>query len=94
MTDGFSNGGSPRNLAKALKLDGVTIFTFGVQTGNIEELFEMASTPAEEHCYILNSFEEFVALARRALHRGRPTMFVNITSLVRAYLFIQEVIDL
>ncbi|CAN8004363.1 unnamed protein product [Ixodes hexagonus] len=28
----------------------------------------MASSPADEHCYILNSFEEFEALARRALH--------------------------
>ncbi|CAN8028078.1 unnamed protein product [Ixodes persulcatus] len=28
----------------------------------------MASLPADEHCYILNSFEEFEALARRALH--------------------------
>lgn len=70
ITDGFSNGGDPRNVAKALKSDGVTIFTFGVQNGNIEELFEMASTPEEEHCFILDSFDEFVALARRALHRG------------------------
>ncbi|XP_054276634.1 sushi, von Willebrand factor type A, EGF and pentraxin domain-containing protein 1-like [Macrosteles quadrilineatus] len=69
VTDGFSNGGDPRNVAKSLKSDGVTIFTFGVHNGNTAELFEMASTPGEEHSYILDSFEEFVALARRALHR-------------------------
>jgi RNA recognition motif-containing protein len=70
VTDGFSNGGDPRYVAKSLKADGVTIFTFGVHNGNTAELFEMASTPGEEHSYILESFEEFVALARRALHRG------------------------
>ena len=30
----------------------------------------MASYPREEHSYILDSFEEFEALARRALHEG------------------------
>lgn len=30
----------------------------------------MASEPKEEHSYILDSFEEFEALARRALHEG------------------------
>ncbi|XP_054720067.1 clotting factor C-like [Uloborus diversus] len=30
----------------------------------------MASDPPEEHSYILDSFEEFEALARRALHEG------------------------
>lgn len=70
ITDGFSNGGDPRNVAKALKSDGVTVFTFGVHNGNTAELFDMASTPGEEHSFILDSFDEFVALARRALHRG------------------------
>lgn len=31
----------------------------------------MASVPKEEHSYILDSFEEFEALARRALHEGK-----------------------
>ena len=30
----------------------------------------MASDPKNETCYILESFEEFEALARRALHEG------------------------
>ncbi|XP_046668707.1 sushi, von Willebrand factor type A, EGF and pentraxin domain-containing protein 1-like isoform X2 [Homalodisca vitripennis] len=69
VTDGFSNGGDPRDVAKALKSDGVIIFTFGVHSGNTAELYDMASTPGEEYSYILDSFSEFVALARRALHR-------------------------
>ena len=31
----------------------------------------MASKPEDEHAYILDSFEEFEALARRALHEGK-----------------------
>ena len=30
----------------------------------------MASEPRNEHSFILNSFQEFEALARRALHKG------------------------
>lgn len=36
----------------------------------LQELYDMASHPREEHSYILDSFEEFEALARRALHEG------------------------
>ncbi|KAA0191146.1 hypothetical protein HAZT_HAZT002267 [Hyalella azteca] len=68
VTDGYSNGGDPRPAAEALKRHGVTIFTFGIRNGNVEELYDMASHPREEHSYILESFEEFEALARRALH--------------------------
>ncbi|KAL3867863.1 hypothetical protein ACJMK2_040709 [Sinanodonta woodiana] len=68
VTDGFSNGGDPRPQADALKEEGVKIFTFGIQNGNVRELYEMASEPKNESCYILDSFEEFEALARRALH--------------------------
>ena len=35
-----------------------------------KELRDMASKPEDEHAYILDSFEEFEALARRALHEG------------------------
>lgn len=70
ITDGYSNGGDPRPVASSLRSDGVTIFTFGIQNGNTAELFEMATTPGQEHSYILDSFAEFVALARRALHQG------------------------
>ena len=33
----------------------------------------MASEPRKEHSYILDSFEEFEALARRALHKGETS---------------------
>lgn len=68
VTDGYSNGGDPRPAAKVLRDDNVEIFTFGIQNGNVRELRDMASEPTDEHCYILDSFEEFEALARRALH--------------------------
>ncbi|XP_071546933.1 sushi, von Willebrand factor type A, EGF and pentraxin domain-containing protein 1-like isoform X1 [Panulirus ornatus] len=68
VTDGYSNGGDPRPAADFLQARGVTIFTFGIRNGNVKELYDMASVPKEEHSYILDSFEEFEALARRALH--------------------------
>jgi hypothetical protein len=46
------------------------VFTFGVHSGNIRELNEMASKPSQEHSFLLPSFEQFAALARRALHQG------------------------
>ena len=69
ITDGYSNGGDPRPEAKKLKELGVQFFTFGIRNGNVKELYDMASEPREEHSYILDSFEEFEALARRALHK-------------------------
>lgn len=71
MTDGYSNGGDPRPVAHKLKAQGVTIFTFGIRDGFVWELQDMASHPKNETCYILDSFEEFEALAKRALHAGR-----------------------
>ncbi|GFX48360.1 sushi, von Willebrand factor type A, EGF and pentraxin domain-containing protein 1 [Trichonephila clavipes] len=71
VTDGYSNGGDPRPAAKVLRDQQVEIFTFGIQNGNVRELYDMASDPPEEHSYILDSFEEFEALARRALHEGK-----------------------
>ena len=35
----------------------------------------MASHPKEEHTFILDSFDEFEALARRALHEGLNQMY-------------------
>lgn len=70
MTDGYSNGGDPRPVANKLKREGVKIFTFGIRDGFIWELQDMASEPKNETCYILDSFEEFEALAKRALHAG------------------------
>ncbi|XP_004677499.1 PREDICTED: sushi, von Willebrand factor type A, EGF and pentraxin domain-containing protein 1 [Condylura cristata] len=73
ITDGYSNGGDPRPIAASLRDFGVEIFTFGIWQGNIRELNDMASSPKEEHCYLLHSFEEFEALARRALHEDLPS---------------------
>ncbi|XP_012938062.1 sushi, von Willebrand factor type A, EGF and pentraxin domain-containing protein 1 [Aplysia californica] len=68
MTDGYSNGGDPRPVAHKLKRQGVKIFTFGIRDGFVWELQDMASEPKNETCYILDSFEEFEALAKKALH--------------------------
>jgi len=38
----------------------------------------MASEEKHEHVYILNSFEEFEALARRALHEGEEEPGCNV----------------
>ncbi|CAH2293998.1 sushi, von Willebrand factor type A, EGF and pentraxin domain-containing 1 [Pelobates cultripes] len=73
ITDGFSNGGDPRPIAAKLRDLGVEIFTVGIWQGNIRELNDMASHPKEEHCYLLQSFAEFEALARRALHEDLPS---------------------
>ncbi|XP_019410274.1 PREDICTED: sushi, von Willebrand factor type A, EGF and pentraxin domain-containing protein 1, partial [Crocodylus porosus] len=73
ITDGYSNGGDPRPIAASLRELGVEIFTFGIWQGNIRELNDMASYPKEEHCYLLHSFAEFEALARRALHEDLPS---------------------
>ncbi|XP_066469621.1 sushi, von Willebrand factor type A, EGF and pentraxin domain-containing protein 1 isoform X2 [Tiliqua scincoides] len=73
ITDGYSNGGDPRPIAASLREFGVEIFTFGIWQGNIRELNDMASHPKEEHCYLLHSFVEFEALARRALHEDLPS---------------------
>jgi len=70
ITDGFSNGGDPRPAAHLLKNTGAIIFTFGIRTGNVEELHDIASHPEYTHSYLLDSFAEFEALARRALHSG------------------------
>ncbi|GAB6029547.1 hypothetical protein CHUAL_005296 [Chamberlinius hualienensis] len=69
ITDGYSNGGDPRPVAEQLKRDDVQVYTFGIRNGNVAELMDMSSEPKSEHCYILDSFEEFEALARRALHQ-------------------------
>ncbi|XP_012529984.1 sushi, von Willebrand factor type A, EGF and pentraxin domain-containing protein 1 isoform X2 [Monomorium pharaonis] len=80
ITDGFSNGGDPRPAADLLKNAGATVFTFGIRTGNVEELHDIASHPGYTHSYLLDSFAEFEALARRALHRDLKTgQYVAVT---------------
>ena len=69
ITDGYSNGGDPRPAAEKLKEIGVEFYTFGIRNGNVKELYDMASEPRQEHSFIVDSFEEFEALARRALHK-------------------------
>ncbi|XP_063994064.1 sushi, von Willebrand factor type A, EGF and pentraxin domain-containing protein 1-like [Diachasmimorpha longicaudata] len=69
ITDGFSNGGDPRPVAEALKSLGAVILTFGIRTGNVRELHDIASKPVHTHSYFLDSFQEFESLARHALHR-------------------------
>ncbi|XP_076814212.1 sushi, von Willebrand factor type A, EGF and pentraxin domain-containing protein 1-like isoform X2 [Clavelina lepadiformis] len=68
ITDGRSNGGDPRGVAQRLRREGIEIFTFGVHSGNVDELTSMASEPKLDHVYILKSFAEFESVARRALH--------------------------
>ncbi|XP_074641309.1 sushi, von Willebrand factor type A, EGF and pentraxin domain-containing protein 1-like [Tubulanus polymorphus] len=68
ITDGYSNGGDPRTVAERLKHAGVEIFAFGIRNGNVRELRDMASSPKVEHSFFLETFDEFEALARRALH--------------------------
>lgn len=70
ITDGFSNGGDPIPLATELKQQFITIFTIGIQNGNCKELYNVSSQPGEYYSYLLDSFEEFEGLARRALHVG------------------------
>ena len=83
ITDGYSNGGDPRPAAKLLKSLNVEIFTFGIRNGNVKELRDMASNPKDEHSYILDSFQEFEALARRALHEGNHSVSVFLVFFVQ-----------
>ncbi|CAG9762396.1 unnamed protein product [Ceutorhynchus assimilis] len=68
VTDGYSNGENPVPLSNELKNNQITIFTIGISNGNYKELYELSSKPGEFYSYLLDSFEEFESLARRALH--------------------------
>lgn len=68
VTDGFSNGRDPVPLANELKQDNITIYTIGIQSGNYEELYNISSSPGQVHSYLLDSFDQFESLARKALH--------------------------
>lgn len=71
ITDGFSNGDDPMPIAAKLKADNVTIITFGIQSGNFDELYQLSSEPRNEHSFLLSSFAQFESLARKALHTGK-----------------------
>ncbi|XP_055523737.1 sushi, von Willebrand factor type A, EGF and pentraxin domain-containing protein 1-like [Wyeomyia smithii] len=68
ITDGFSNGRDPIPLAKALKRNNVSIYSIGIQSGNLAELYNISSSPGENYSYLLDSFNHFETLARKALH--------------------------
>ncbi|KAH1026828.1 hypothetical protein HUJ05_000441 [Dendroctonus ponderosae] len=68
VTDGYSNGENPVPLSNELKRSQITIFTIGIRNGNYKELYDLSSTPGQFYSYLLDSFEEFESLARRALH--------------------------
>ena len=93
ITDGYSNGGDPRPAAKLLKSLNVEIFTFGIRNGNVKELRDMASNPKDEHSYILDSFQEFEALARRALHEGNHSVSVFFSYRESRTVWIRKLID-
>lgn len=79
MTDGFSNGGDPRPVANLLKNSNTTIFSFGIRTGNVEELEQLASFPSDEHTFFLQSFLDFQILARRAMYRGENVFLPSVS---------------
>ncbi|XP_055587381.1 sushi, von Willebrand factor type A, EGF and pentraxin domain-containing protein 1-like [Uranotaenia lowii] len=68
ITDGFSNGKSPVPLAAELRRNGITIYSIGIQSGNYAELYNISSEPGESHSFLLDSFDHFETLARKALH--------------------------
>lgn len=71
ITDGYSNGGDPVPIANSLKKKDVRIFTIGIKNGNYKELYDLSSEPGQFYSYLLDSFQEFENLARRALHVGK-----------------------
>lgn len=77
ITDGFSNGNDPVPLALKLKEDNVTIFSVGIENGNLAELYNISSLPHKEHAFLLESFAQFESLARKALHFGRSVNTVR-----------------
>ncbi|KAG4075716.1 hypothetical protein HA402_003541 [Bradysia odoriphaga] len=68
ITDGFSNGKNPVPIAQKLKNDNITIITFGIQSGNSAELYNISSSPGASNSFLLDSFTQFESLARKALH--------------------------
>lgn len=70
ITDGFSNGQNPLPVAEKIKTDNITIITFGIQSGNYEELYNISSYPNHENSFLLDGFSQFESLARKALHSG------------------------
>lgn len=78
-------------VAEELKNRGTTIFTIGIRNGNYEELYKLSSEPGEIHSYLLDSFEEFESLARRALHVGEFQYNAVFTiEFVYSFLFIRQ----
>ncbi|XP_065089093.1 sushi, von Willebrand factor type A, EGF and pentraxin domain-containing protein 1-like [Ochlerotatus camptorhynchus] len=68
ITDGFSNGRDPIPLAESLKRSNVVIYSIGIQSGNYAELYNISSQPGDNHSFLLDSFDHFETLARKAFH--------------------------
>ena len=63
VTDGQSHG-SVDQPAQQLKDIGLTIFSIGVGSGiGVSELETIATSPIDEHVYLLDNFEELYPLA-------------------------------
>ncbi|EAT33188.1 AAEL014547-PA [Aedes aegypti] len=73
ITDGFSNGRDPIPLAESLKRKNVVIYSIGIQSGNYAELYNMSSSPGDSHSFLLDSFDHFETLARKAFHSDYKT---------------------
>ncbi|KXJ84393.1 hypothetical protein RP20_CCG009862 [Aedes albopictus] len=73
ITDGFSNGRDPIPLAETLKRKNVIIYSIGIQSGNYAELYNMSSSPGDSHSFLLDSFDHFETLARKAFHSDYKT---------------------
>lgn len=57
-------------IAEKLKSENITIITFGIQSGNYAELYNISSSPNHKHSFLLDGFSQFESLARKALHSG------------------------
>ena len=67
LTDGQSNhGGTPFNVATAMKDSGIVMFTVGLGTGiSVAELDAIASTPTDEYRYLLDQLTDVESLANK-----------------------------
>ncbi len=79
VTDGFSNGQDPTKIANELKKNNITIFSFGISSGNFNELKNISSRPLDSYFYMLDSFASFERVARKALHAGKLKLILRIS---------------
>ncbi|XP_071787753.1 sushi, von Willebrand factor type A, EGF and pentraxin domain-containing protein 1-like [Asterias amurensis] len=67
LTDGQSNdGGTPLNVATAMKNSNIDMFTVGLGTGiSVAELDAIASTPTDDYRYLLDQLTDVESLANK-----------------------------